>query len=299
MKTTGWKFRLAAAVLALGAAGAAQAATWTLGSGTGYWTNSANWSTAAVPGPADDVLFTNGTATVTLTADVTINSLNITNTFTGTLTFSTGVSAGLYVANDLYVKTNATLQCTYSSTNGNGTGRVITVGGNAVVNGTITADSLGFPDAQGPGAGANNAGGASHGGRGSRNVAPYGSLTQPTSLGSGGNSSAGGGAVMLVVSNSLTLNGSISARAAAGHDAGSGGSIWLIASNFAGVGSLNADGGNWSGTGSGAGGRIAVAVTNSTFSGSVTAAGGMKPADGSIASPARCGGRATCRRQET
>ena len=115
-------------------------------------------------------------------------------------------------------------------------------------------------------------------------MAVYDSLTQPTALGSGGFLSSGGGAVKITATNSLTLNGTISVYAAAGHDAGSGGSIWLVASNFTGVGSLNADGGNWNGTGSGGGGRIAIAVSNSTFSGTVSAAGGMKPADGSIAS---------------
>ena len=271
MRGTGFAMALGLLLAAI----SAPAATWTLVSGTGYWTNSANWLPVAVPGPADDVVISNGSATIMIGGDVAINSLSITNTFTGKLTFSNLVAAGLSMAGDLYLKTNATIECTASSTGGNGTGRVISVGGNALINGTVTGDSLGFADGAGPSPGGNNVGGASHGGIGSRGQAIYGSLTQPTSLGSGGSGSVGGGAVKIAAGNTLTVNGSIVARALAGHDGGAGGSIWLACSNLAGSGRIDASGANGTAaTGSGAGGRIALSFTNSTFSGVVSAAGG-------------------------
>ncbi len=257
--------------------------TWTLGSGTGYWTNSVNWS-LGVPDVIDSAVINSGSATIVIGGDVTISSLSVTGTYTGKLTFSNLVAAGLTIFNDLYLNGSATIECTASSTNGNGTGRVITVGGNALINGTVNADSLGFADASGPAGTASNGGGASHGGRGGGNLAPYGSLTQPTALGSGGNLSAGGGAVKIAAANTLTVNGTITAKATAGHDGGAGGSIWLVSSNLAGSGRIDASGGNTTATGAGGGGRIALAFTNASFSGVVSAAGGIRTTDGALAS---------------
>jgi len=113
----------------------------------------------------------------------------------------------------------------------------------------------------------------------------YGSVTQPITLGSGGGSwfsnpgGAGGGAVRLIVSGALTLNGSIVAIGvqpgpAAG--AGAGGSIWISAGSLSGTGTLQARGGNggqnsWGG---GGGGRIAVYACSIASSLTSTVAGG-------------------------
>jgi hypothetical protein len=151
--------------------------------------------------------------------------------------------------------------------------------------GTINADSRGYASDQGPGVGQNGtqtAGGASYGGvggaSGDGNTAgvTYGSSTAPTNLGSGGGAAtncnttsagAGGGAVILNVTGTTTISGSISVNGGTGsscwdQSGGSGGSIYIITGGIAGTGSLSAIGGGASfthnGSGSGGGGRIAV-----------------------------------------
>jgi hypothetical protein len=165
----------------------------------------------------------------------------------------------------------------------------------------IDVSARGYAPRQGPGAGASNAsdgGGGGHGGYGGAGAsaaggASYGSALAPTDLGSGGgeetnvpNGGPGGGAVHLVVSGTLTLDGIIVADGRDGlgsssHDngGGAGGSIWLEVSTLAGVGTLRANGGagtNGTVGGGGGGGRIAVYAANSTFTGSATAC----PAEG-------------------
>jgi cysteine-rich repeat protein len=119
--------------------------------------------------------------------------------------------------------------------------------------------------------------GAGHGGVGGENGGgTYGSVKEPDTLGSRGyGGGTGGGAVRLVASGTLTMNGTISANGndpgcSNGRSGGSGGSIWLDAATLAGAGSLSANGGDgpgcgWYGPGSG-GGRIAIYYTNDTSS---------------------------------
>lgn len=102
----------------------------------------------------------------------------------------------------------------------------------------------------------------------------YGSVTQPTDMGSGGgsypgnyNGSSGGGAIKLTISGTLTLGGTITAN---GQDAtsayyggcGSGGSVWINAGTISGSGLVRANGGGNSSysctTGGGGGGRVAI-----------------------------------------
>ena len=71
----------------------------------------------------------------------------------------------------------------------------------------------------------------------------YGSYSAPINIGSGGGDASGGGAVILNVTNNLTLNGSISAQGTSSDNSGSGGSIFLTVSSLLGSGSLNASGG--------------------------------------------------------
>ena len=96
--------------------------------------------------------------------------------------------------------------------------------------------------------------GASHGGTGYTigagyaTNAPYGDLRQPVALGTGaGISNHGGGAIKLVVSGTLTLDGTIAADGAtvahASYGGGSGGSVWLDVGTLTGAGAIRADGG--------------------------------------------------------
>ncbi|MBI4578786.1 MAG: hypothetical protein HY718_03735, partial [Planctomycetes bacterium] len=138
------------------------------------------------------------------------------------------------------------------------TGLSLTITGNCSVDGAsrIDVSGRGFPANQGPGAAPaasfGEAGGGGYGGTGgsgSRNGPgyTYGSIFQPTELGSGGgsNGGAGGGAVRLVVQGTLTVDGSILANGNNGADGGgSGGSIWITTSDWTGNGPVRAHGGN-------------------------------------------------------
>ncbi len=171
--------------------------------------------------------------------------------------------------------------------------------GDALINGAIDVSGRGYPWGEdvGPGGGTQSSwsgSGAGHGGAGGRSAtqAPggpaYGSLLQPTTLGSrggsgdGGPGGAGGGAVRLISGGTLTVNGSVVANGLNGtannSGGGSGGSIFLSSQSFAGVGSLSANGGTgeWVDGGGGGGGRIAVYRSQNSFTGtlSVDGAGG-------------------------
>ena len=112
--------------------------------------------------------------------------------------------------------------------------------------------------------------GAGHGGEGGRNGGhPYGSVYQPSVLGSGGGhgngaGGIGGGQLLWDVAKRLELNGLISARGgngSAGSNAGggSGGSILILTTNMTGHGEISVVGGSASGRGGGgAGGRIGI-----------------------------------------
>ena len=178
--------------------------------------------------------------------------------------------------------------------------------GSLVGNFNITCSNLdirgGSPggkiDATGKGYGPGNGPGA--------NRSPYGSISNPAELGSGGQggtSGSGGGLIILNVSNLLINDGSIIANGASRGfsqppgGGGSGGGIKIIAGRLQGSGSIRANGGHggWASTwhgksgggyggyggkggsdkgGGGAGGRIAIYYGTSTFSGVITANGG-------------------------
>ena len=121
----------------------------------------------------------------------------------------------------------------------------------------------------------------------------YGSITAPTDLGSGGNSSgraaggAGGGAIRLTVAGTLTVDGSLTANGNAGvvnchagcryGRGGSGGSVYVTAGGLAGTGLISANGGDASNANKasgGGGGRIAIYYDTNTYSGTMSADGG-------------------------
>lgn len=160
----------------------------------------------------------------------------------------------------------------------------------------VTADGKGysvFADG-GPGFGvpldwAGSGGG--HGGLGGRSRTGseggvhYGSMLQPTALGSqggagsGGAGAAGGGAIRLLVSGRLHVDGRLSANglnaSADNAGGGAGGSLWLTVGALSGKGVIQVDGGagEWVEGGGGAGGRVAVYYGTNDFEGSLTASG--------------------------
>jgi len=140
----------------------------------------------------------------------------------------------------------------------------------------ISASGLGYPLREGPGAGKSCDIGGSYGGKGGWNSATstYGSLIEPIDLGSGGAGGAGGGAIILNISNTLEINGSISANGESDstQGGGSGGSIYIktdvLKGLFSSIISANGGNGRMSGgsrAGGGGGGRIAIEYNASTF----------------------------------
>jgi RHS repeat-associated protein len=113
---------------------------------------------------------------------------------------------------------------------------------------------------------------------------PYGSETEPVTLGSGGGgvlnmncAGAGGGAIKLIANTTISLNGQISAYGEHGSvstgctgltgGGGAGGSIWLQSPAITGNGEITAIGGDGIDDGSGSGGRIS--VNTQQFSGNI------------------------------
>jgi hypothetical protein len=164
----------------------------------------------------------------------------------------------------------------------------------------IGADGQGYVgnNCSGPGAGPgggplncnNNGNGGSYGGQGGgpNPGTTYGLASAPSALGSGGSGGygigapggAGGGAVSLVVSGTLTDNGTITANGAgaqANAGGGSGGSIYVTTGTLAGNGTINANGGSTGSNTGGGGGRVDIyygSCTTSFNRANVTASGG-------------------------
>ena len=166
---------------------------------------------------------------------------------------------------------------------------------------SISADGKGYagnqgpgsplPAYHGPGGGYGGIGGTSWGG--GVGGPTYGSVTDPTDLGSGGGTSTGyygegiggygGGAIRLVVGGILRVDGSLTANGGAGSGTsggGSGGSIYVTVGTLAGTGTISADGGTGGSPGAyngggGSGGRTAVYCQTNTFMGVISTYGGI------------------------
>ncbi len=194
----------------------------------------------------------------------------------------------------------------------------LTVTGDLTIESGAVADAVGrgydgggqSANGYGPGGGSadysttyRGGGGGGHGGEGGNGMlfsssltggkgTPYGSLTQPATIGSGGagardgTGGAGGGAVRLTAGGALRVDGTISVNGLAGTDrgaGGAGGTIYLAAGTLTGSGTISANGGNNGPSilgGAGGGGRIACVYTSNTFDGSMIAAGGDGKEDG-------------------
>ncbi|WP_413294432.1 beta strand repeat-containing protein [Bdellovibrio sp. HCB185ZH] len=223
-----------------------------------------------------------------------------TNSFSGTFSAAPGTvsggtagTAGSFFLvdstnNDLYINTNSSVPPTEI------TFRNITIASGV----TLSVDYMGSAPQAGTGAGTSQ-NGASYGGVGGRGVGvpayTYGSALAPTDLGSGGatyvnRGGVGGGAINLVATGTLTINGNISANGGNGTGSndggGSGGSVYLRCATLAGAGSVSAIGGNGISTGGGGGGgRISISYSSSsTYSGTFNTAGGTGSRSGSYGS---------------
>jgi hypothetical protein len=289
---------------------------WDNGGADSNWSTEENWNPDGVPGSGDRVAFNNHSSTdcVVDVSTIDVAALSINYGYTGTVTLSAAsiplASNEFTITGDLTVNAG-TLLCVGDTTaiNAASGGSVDDPHGEGIIinapnitvglNGKISADGQGFLSNQGPGAGeyANDQGaGGSYGGIGgdgsvAAHGSSYGSVSAPTALGSGGAynwsgvdtyGGTGAGAIKLVVSSTLTVDGTVSAngdRYIAGRaGGGSGGSVWIIALTLAGSGSITADGGFGyaSEGGGGAGGRIALDLdwNNRTFVGTIRAKGG-------------------------
>lgn len=211
------------------------------------------------------------------------------------------IAAGDWTAGNLTIASNGILAGTQQSVMSLHVAGALTV----QPGGLILGDGRGYLGGTGPGAGHNyyysvaNSyffSGGGYGGPGASGLSPYapgggtyGSQTIPNDFGSGGgslysgfssNGGSGGGAIRLIVSGPVQLDGAISANGTDGYDTGgggSGGSIYVTCPTIAGSGKISANGGNGAGTGSGGGGggRIALVVSQTnSFLGTVIAAGG-------------------------
>jgi hypothetical protein len=191
-------------------------------------------------------------------------------TFTGTLTISAAVTAlSNYPVSGQVVLSSDAINITSS--------------------GSVNADNRGYTLSTGPGAGTGGSGGSAgtYGGLGGHNSsAPYGSVANPTDLGSGSADVQGGGAIKLIASTgTLTIDGNVYARSSGSggcsYNGGSGGSVWLQAATLAGSGNVSVNGGdgiscsggNESG---GGGGRIASHYSAGSPTIAYSASGGNK-----------------------
>ena len=271
--------------------GLAQTCTWN-GAASGYWDDGANWSTGTPPQAGDDVLiniwkdssYNNMNVTITNTTPV-LNSLEIGRSYPCTLTMTNWNTC--IRAKDITIGTRGilTCACSYDQTDTNDMSRVYISCSNLtiVAGGKIDVDGKGYDmtpkgstdTGLGPGAGTGvttsilTHSGASHGGYGGtwrgKGTLPYDNPEAPVYPGSSGGQarwgnqvSGGGGAVRIIATGTVTVNGSILASAensekynaatgSGGNDntSGSGGSIFIEASVFKGLnGVLRADGGS-------------------------------------------------------
>ena len=255
-------------------------ATWTVamsasgeivwnGSFSTDWAEPSNWTPTLVPEAGDDIRIPPGTP----------NNLNLaaidypeTGTFGDIIIDSGATVVALGDTTAINEAAGGTVDKPY------GRGSVVSAA-SFTINGTLSADGQGFAGSAGPGG---HADGAAHGGAAnmvprsdyllhqpSSYAFPYGSAAAPTELGSGANG-RGGGAIKLVASGDISVNGTVTANGAAtGGSRGSGGSIWLVAGGgLSGSGTISAAG-RISGSRSGGGGRIRLDYDTTSFAGTI------------------------------
>ncbi|MBO7721767.1 MAG: hypothetical protein J6T01_05105 [Kiritimatiellae bacterium] len=266
---------------------APRTATWTGGASTPDWDDPANWD-GAVPVAGDTVVIGGGGAAcaVQLThptpafASLAVGT-NVTLTLSGW--------GSRVLASEVTIANGGTVTSAGPIRNGEMSNRVWFVCDRLTVEkgGAVNVNKRGFRSANGPGLRGQSSltsyRGGAYGGWGfspdsANRQQPYGSLTEPQDLGSGGTGQSnptgtdlcsGGGSVRIDATGLVTVNGSISADGAptstwqAG--AGSGGSVYIGCSAITGSGKVSASSsdlilasGSSSSYSGGSGGRIAV-----------------------------------------
>ena len=240
-------------------------------------------TTTVVSGDSEDendgIRVAGGTLTVPATLAVSNYFIQVSaagSTFDPSTSLTIGTGGGLLVDKPHSLSGNLTIQSGgtlshWVNDNPPTYGVDLTIGRDLTVEagGEVNVDRKGYPKNTGPGKE------GSHGGRGSRGSAgsPYGSITEPTTHGSGGGVSCypGGGTVRLVVTGATSLDGLMTSDGGPSGDnnqnPAAGGSIWLTTSNLTGNGTIKANGGivHWAG----GGGRVAVTLTGSDSFGGV------------------------------
>ncbi|MFQ5493024.1 MAG: LamG-like jellyroll fold domain-containing protein [Candidatus Dojkabacteria bacterium] len=201
---------------------------------------------------------------------------------------ATGAVNGDFTFGDVTVSSTSTISFIGDTANNQGPGLLLD-NFSLAEGGVVTADVRGYGSESGPGRGYmgdKEGGGGGYGGYGGQRIGaggvPYGDFGQPTQLGSGGGrgkgsvnqqtaGATGGGAIKIIATDTVTIDGLITAVGGNGttnaHGAqsggGSGGSIWISADVLTKTGGtgpvINANGGNgYSDAGAGGGGRIAL-----------------------------------------
>ena len=212
-----------------------------------------------------------GTGDLTIANGGSLNLAGLTNVFGINMSGTTTVqSGGAIVGNFNATTTNFAVNF----------GGLVNVNGKGFAGGGTNSAGSG-PGGGGTAAAACGAGYVSYGGRANSLICSggglYGSVISPSDFGSGGGGNgvgsggAGGGAVKIVASGTVTINGLISANGSVGGGGattggGSGGSIWIQTNTLTGTGSTTANGGNGgnSNAGSASGGRIAITFSSDT-----------------------------------
>ena len=186
------------------------------------------------------------------------------------------------------VETGATVVCRGDTTTQYGRGVVISAD-EITIDGTLDANDQGFAKMKGPQVGSDGCPG--HGGVGRYNEyifkgiagadgLAYGRADAPTELGSGGNGGPGGGAIKLVATGKVTVNGAVQAD---GSGRGAGGSVWIVAgTEFAGDGTISARCRSQYSSRSGGSGRLALEYATKSFSGTLK----LAPARGDVSTGA-------------
>ncbi|NLB54366.1 MAG: hypothetical protein GX811_01120, partial [Lentisphaerae bacterium] len=262
---------------------------WTGDGSDNKASNPDNWLDGQAPGTDDSVLL-NGLYNKDMFWDLTTSVSSWTQDgYTGTVTIPTEFDpngySSLLITGDCFIDTGT---WTHPGPQTSANNRLhVTVAGSMYIGADAALNVLGkgFAVNYGPGAPASGtSGGGSYGGHGgeTRLSTCYGSITEPTELGSGGRGNTphpGGGAVILVVGGELTVDGSINADSINQiNRPGSGGSIFIITDSLTGNGSISVKGGN--GHAGGGGGRISIILTGDDseiddFNGTINASGGQ------------------------
>lgn len=160
-----------------------------------------------------------------------------------------------YTFNDILIKNNGTLTLVSKDTGdtnwADDFGPTLSAHDLTVeAGGKVTADGKGYTPYRGPYTRENTP--VAYGGYpSSGSQTPYGSLYEPTHMGTSGSGSGfygsggnGGGAFKLLLSGTLSNDGTISSNGTNGSWGGTGGSIWIDTATIVGAGTITADSGN-------------------------------------------------------